>query len=378
MTDAPPLSDPDPPAPFTARELRDLATEIGAAFEPAATPTEVVLLDVDPTRLHAYWSIVAADLNAARDQLNDDSPDLVLRFHDVSPRGTPGTRAEVPFDVEIQGRRGATYVDLWQAGHSYVADLGLRGGGDHFVLLARSNQVDQPPLGPSADDSYAEIGHFEPEIPAFPALTIPPTPDPSLFDGLFPGRAAEPPASESDDPPESPETPDVVEVTDVLDVMEFPFVTESEGFPLIDPSSLRPASEAMPAGIGATATTTVKTLGDTPAATTDAPPPGARSAPGDTPAPDAPATANESRVPPPPTGSVITLSSFSLGQEAVELEVHAEIHVFGRTRPGRRLIIDGRPVTVRPDGTFSLRRPLPRGAVVLPLIVEEESEDEWR
>jgi hypothetical protein len=45
--------------------------------------------------------------------------------------------------------------------------------------------------------------------------------------------------------------------------------------------------------------------------------------------------------------------------------------VYGRARPGSRLRIFGRPVVLRPDGSFSVRRPLPTGAVVLPIQLED-------
>jgi hypothetical protein len=67
----------------------------------------------------------------------------------------------------------------------------------------------------------------------------------------------------------------------------------------------------------------------------------------------------------------VSYSSGSLGRSADLLEVNTELHVFGRARPGTRLKIFGRPVALRPDGSFSVRRPLPQGAVVIPLELSE-------
>ena len=71
-------------------------------------------------------------------------------------------------------------------------------------------------------------------------------------------------------------------------------------------------------------------------------------------------------------GSQISLSSYMLGSAATEtvLEVNAEAHVYGRTKPGTNLTLGGAPVTLRPDGTFSVRRSLPNGALVIPLLAQ--------
>ncbi|MFO1120175.1 MAG: hypothetical protein U1E38_08825 [Rhodospirillales bacterium] len=76
-----------------------------------------------------------------------------------------------------------------------------------------------------------------------------------------------------------------------------------------------------------------------------------------------------------PLENVLTLSSFALGRDSVEFEINAELHVFGRARPGTRLQLFGRPVPLRPDGSFSITRPLPAGALVFSsLLVADEAE----
>ncbi|MBK8210640.1 MAG: hypothetical protein IPK78_12420 [Rhodospirillales bacterium] len=72
---------------------------------------------------------------------------------------------------------------------------------------------------------------------------------------------------------------------------------------------------------------------------------------------------------------MLTLSSFALGREAVEFEINAELHIFGRARPGTRLQLFGRPVTLRPDGSFSITRPLPNGALVLSSLLISDDGD---
>jgi hypothetical protein len=64
---------------------------------------------------------------------------------------------------------------------------------------------------------------------------------------------------------------------------------------------------------------------------------------------------------------LVSLSSSALAGAASLLEINAEIHLFGRAQPGSRLRLFGRPVALRPDGSFSVRVPLPEGAVVVPI-----------
>jgi hypothetical protein len=66
-----------------------------------------------------------------------------------------------------------------------------------------------------------------------------------------------------------------------------------------------------------------------------------------------------------PLENVLTLSSYALGRETVLFEINAELHVFGRARPGTQLQLFGRKVPLRPDGTFLVIQPLPSGALVL-------------
>jgi hypothetical protein len=50
--------------------------------------------------------------------------------------------------------------------------------------------------------------------------------------------------------------------------------------------------------------------------------------------------------------------------------VGAELIVYGATEPGARVTVQGRPIVLRPDGTFSLRFALPDGLQVIPATAE--------
>ena len=51
-------------------------------------------------------------------------------------------------------------------------------------------------------------------------------------------------------------------------------------------------------------------------------------------------------------------------------QIDAEMIVFGRTAPGARVTIQGEPVKLRPDGTFTMRYSFPDGRQILPAIAE--------
>ena len=50
--------------------------------------------------------------------------------------------------------------------------------------------------------------------------------------------------------------------------------------------------------------------------------------------------------------------------------IDAEMIVFGRTIAGSRVTLQGEPVKLRPDGTFTMRYSFPDGRQILPAIAE--------
>jgi hypothetical protein len=73
--------------------------------------------------------------------------------------------------------------------------------------------------------------------------------------------------------------------------------------------------------------------------------------------------------------SYVNLSSFVNGRSEPDLEVNVELHIYGRAKPGSHLTLHGQRVVLRPDGTFSIRKPLPQGAIVLPLELRPAAPD---
>jgi hypothetical protein len=71
----------------------------------------------------------------------------------------------------------------------------------------------------------------------------------------------------------------------------------------------------------------------------------------------------------------VTTSQFGSGAERVlnrhrELEFHvdAEMILYGRTKPDAKVTLGGEPIKLRPDGSFTVRQPMPDKRQVLPVV----------
>lgn len=64
---------------------------------------------------------------------------------------------------------------------------------------------------------------------------------------------------------------------------------------------------------------------------------------------------------------VFTLPPEELRAQGKLVEINAELVIQGRARPGSQFSLLGQPVRLRPDGTFSVRRRLPDGTMIVPL-----------
>lgn len=155
--------------------LRDTGDEARASFPRKFIETELVLIDVDPHHLHAFWTVPASVMEDARALPGGADATMVLRVFPLADGDTAETMAGF-FDVEVGGLKGRTYVGIWQPERRYRANLGLRTPAGEFIAFAGSNEIALPPTGPAA----------EPEPQAAPPGEDPETsavdPFPQLFD----------------------------------------------------------------------------------------------------------------------------------------------------------------------------------------------------
>lgn len=146
------------PAPFSAQELREINIQLSASWFRAPETTHLTLMEVHPWRLHAYWNIAAADMAAARASLPSNAAEtsLILRFTDLSAQAGEDIPAQ-RFDIEVQGLTNSWYVDLWQDGRRYSAQLGLRTAEGDMLPLASSNEVALPRAAPSSELDFKQL-----------------------------------------------------------------------------------------------------------------------------------------------------------------------------------------------------------------------------
>ena len=177
------------PAPFTSQELREINIQISASWFRAPEATHLTLMEVHPWQLHAYWNIAAADMAAARASLPTDAeePSLILRFTDLSAQRGENIPVQ-HFDIEVQELRNSWYVDLWQDGRRYSAQLGLRTAEGDMIPLASSNEVALPRAAASSELDFKQL---EVRAPLPLELNVPETVSDHgehLLQNLFPRR----------------------------------------------------------------------------------------------------------------------------------------------------------------------------------------------
>ena len=349
--------------------LGQLCTILESISEEAKCPsggTELGLIELDPHRAFVYWNIDPADADVSR------SP--VLRVYDITVSGDVAG-AEQAYDVEVQGLQGRWYVDFWRDDRTFVAEIGYRQPDGSLDVLARSNQVHTPPAHPHADEAVVE--HVDPlgrplrtELPA--AVTPPPADEPTL-PVIEPIKLLDPnfPVAEWMEAQlvQQEEPDDVSPAMDAAGEAAVAFNDESE----VEDIQLQvfPDADRLKEFV-AENHDAVQAFYD---AVEAMPPPSATgehvAAPVEEPMPERAGPSAPVATSPQKSFALehfIGCSSLEFAGRNSELEVHAELHIYGRAEPGARLTLYGQTITTQPDGTFSIRRPIPAGSMVIPLL----------
>ncbi len=128
-------------------EMLRYSAEIAERYPPLPIQeTELVLMDIDPHRLYAYWHVKDKDLTRALKAAGSPYAPLVLRMYDVTEDpAAPGMVST--FDVDIEGEETRRYIEVNEDGRSYQAHLGVRISDGSLVFLARSEPVRLPRAG---------------------------------------------------------------------------------------------------------------------------------------------------------------------------------------------------------------------------------------
>ncbi len=154
---------------LSATELRDIGSAIARDFPLTAGHPDLVLMDVDPLHLHVYWDQDPAGIESALNYLTGTggSAHLVLRFRDIpdSHAAAGVSKAVTAFDREIHVPAGHELVRVPSAGHCYEVELGVTAEDGGWRMLARSNRVCMPPIGPTPETAVQTLNLAGTDLP---------------------------------------------------------------------------------------------------------------------------------------------------------------------------------------------------------------------
>jgi hypothetical protein len=130
----------DPPA------LREVAETIVREFPLVVRRTGLVLYDVDPRHLQAQWQVTADDLNRARSAFPPGAAGVrpVLRLLGLDADGGSKEVAALPQPPAQGPLEGEAVFTVGDQGRRFQAELGLASGDGGWLLLARSDPVEPP------------------------------------------------------------------------------------------------------------------------------------------------------------------------------------------------------------------------------------------
>jgi hypothetical protein len=351
-------------------DLAAVAAEVAGTFPLVLAQTSLVLLDVDPGHLHAFWTLAPGDLAQARAAFpaGGGEPQPVVSLRRLHDSG----EAEVVTSIPLAGAaRGDARFALVNDGATYQAEVGLRNAGGGWVLVARSNQARLP--RPVGIDIPAWDG-VEPEAPAqieSPAesqvapsgqVAAVPEPSPNTASGLGLDPAALPPAG-------TRPARWVVAVAAAglpAEVAGSATVPTDEAWvdwaPVIGPQGLADQA-APPPGLGRSIDPAPAPLWPTDASSESESVSWAQAPDLANPAPSQADDLIQSG--PQPPGPI---SSFALGEGPEAPVIDAEVLVRVRARPGTLVDLFGHPLRVGPSGETTLRAPVTDLALVAPLL----------
>jgi hypothetical protein len=203
-TEGTPATPPDASSDLEHRPSTELLRAVIAQIPvslPADTAreTRLVLLDLDPCHVHAYWHLNAADLKglAVVSSLDAEAEGLGslgirLRIHDARCIDMQGFVPRPPIELGVQSLDGYVQVRVPECGATLIGEIGLAAPTDtddpraQLIPLARSRPVRLPrpalppprlASAPSLDGAAAEPS--APERPAAVSAVEAPPPAPA-------------------------------------------------------------------------------------------------------------------------------------------------------------------------------------------------------
>lgn len=151
----------------TREFLRHVSEDARASFPRQVTDASLILVDVDPQTLHAFWSVPVSIMHRARAQPGGLGAPMILR---LEPLVNGDCNAANCIDVAAGGLQDSAYIGIWQSERCYRGTLGLRNGDGTLIPVATSNEIALPPAGPVAEDPHWPApgsGRCDPFLPLF-------------------------------------------------------------------------------------------------------------------------------------------------------------------------------------------------------------------
>ena len=360
-------------------ELVAVAEEIRREFPLVLDRSGLVLYDVDPHRLQAQWQLSVSDLAQAKNAFpaRGSSARLLLRLRRLLPNGTSEDVASLSRNAGAVGPQGLALFEVPGGDAAYQAELGLASEDGGWLLLERSNRF-QParpvrvPVGPHVvgQDAVARV-HLEPREQGGDALAeAGPIEGRITHRGVSGGSVA----GQSVAVHESGVEPALAAVGGPLDPV-FPLPIQVRPLSPMPPSQRKgpfawedatleisaehPPNLQAPFGPAADA-------GD--ASWVDLPPPllpSAQPSEGDDRFYD-------------PRGALSSRELSGGRTSSAQLELHAELRIWGRAAPGSVIDVFGMKVHVGSDGTFSLFRSLDDSALLFQALERIDPSTEGR
>src|SRR5580700_2169402 len=116
----------------------EFSVDAGSPLPEGYGDNRLVIMSRDPFWFFAYWEITherAEQIRVAHGRDSWDEAVLVVRVYDLGEANQIPVDSASHFDVEVHNLSRQTYVQVPFAGHTYVADLGLRWPNGKFVSL---------------------------------------------------------------------------------------------------------------------------------------------------------------------------------------------------------------------------------------------------
>ncbi|MEZ4647456.1 MAG: DUF4912 domain-containing protein [Candidatus Eisenbacteria bacterium] len=333
------------------------------------------VLPRDPYWIHVFWELDEEHVFRTASALEVPFEDLrwVLRIHSL-PAEVGGEGSQPPgfFDQEIGGDEQSTYVHVGIPDRDYRVDIGLLTDRGLFCPVASSNRVRTPkdtaerPADPDAGEVAAK---FYEESGGSPAPRIDRTDAPVLQRDLEASRRPQGRSGRT-----SRDGDGAVEGSEDGGATALATGTAPAGVTATSPGAAPTGARgvAQPRPDAPVAKPTVTSPGALPVSAAQPTSPGARpTSPGAQPgwvtSPGARPTSPTRPISSPHARPAVQGPQPS-ADRGFWLAVQTELVVSGMTEPDAKVTIQGIPIPLRPDGTFTVRFELPDGEQVVPVI----------